>query len=543
MSTPADDFQKYRHLSPFELKDQLIRLASGRAQRAMLDAGRGNPNFLATLPRQGFFQLGMFAAADSALTFSYMAEGVGGVPRREGIEARFEAFLVANRDVPGVSFLRRALSYVRDQMGLPADGFLLELTSGILGCDYPTPPRMLRYAEKVVRHYLLHEMAGGTMPEHTTDLFALEGGTAAISYIFASLRQNGLIRPGDKAAIGMPVFTPYVEIPELRDYQLQEVAINADPEAGWQYPPEELDKLLDPSVKIFLVVNPSNPPSVRMSDAGLAHIAEIVKKRPDLIIVTDDVYGTFADDFRSIYATCPHNTVLVYSFSTYFGSTGWRLGVVATHQSNVLDRALEALPEAEKQELDKRYASLTPDVRGLKFIDRLVADSRTVALNHTAGLSTPQQVQMVLFALFALMDGRDAYKNALKRLLHRRELALYRDLGVKAPDDDGSTHYYTLIDLSKVVTQLYGRRFARWLITRVDYQTILFRIAEETGVVLLPGDGFAVKRPSARASLANLNEYQYAAIGSALRRMADEYYEQYCEQKAARGTVSKPDTH
>ena len=181
MSSPADDFQQYRHLSPFELKDQLIRLASGRAQRAMLDAGRGNPNFLATLPRQGFFQLGMFAAADSALTFSYMAEGVGGLPRREGIEARFEAFLVANKDVPGVTFLRRALSYVRDQMGLQADAFLLELTSGILGCDYPTPPRMLRYAEKVVRHYLLHEMAGGTMPESTTDLFALEGGTAAIS--------------------------------------------------------------------------------------------------------------------------------------------------------------------------------------------------------------------------------------------------------------------------------------------------------------------------------------------------------------------------
>lgn len=115
MSSPADDFQKYRHLSPFELKDQLIRLASGRAQRAMLDAGRGNPNFLATLPRQGFFQLGMFAAADSALTFSYMAEGVGGMPRRAGIEARFEAFLAANKDVPGVAFLRRALSYVRDR--------------------------------------------------------------------------------------------------------------------------------------------------------------------------------------------------------------------------------------------------------------------------------------------------------------------------------------------------------------------------------------------------------------------------------------------
>lgn len=201
------------------------------------------------------------------------------------------------------------------------------------------------------------------------------------------------------------------------------------------------------------------------------------------------------------------------------------------HEQNVLDEALAALPEAEKVELDKRYASLTPDVRGLKFLDRLVADSRTVALNHTAGLSTPQQVQMVLFALFALIDGRDAYKNALKRLLHRRELALYRDLGVKAPDDAGSTHYYTLIDLVNVVTQLYGTRFARWLMTRMDYQTILFRIAEETGVVLLPGDGFAVKRPSARASLANLNEYQYAAIGAALRRMAGEYYDRYRQEK------------
>lgn len=529
----SPDYEKFNTLSPFELKDQLIKLASGRAQRAMLDAGRGNPNFLATLPRQGFFQLGLFATAESELSFSYMAEGVGGFPRKDGIEARFNAFVADHKAEPGVAFLRRALSYVRDQLGLSAEGFLQEMTAGILGCDYPTPPRMLRYSEQVVRHYLLREMAGGTMPDATTDLFALEGGTAAISYIFASLRENGLIRPGDKAAIGMPVFTPYVEIPELRDYQLDEVPIYAAPEAGWQYPDSELDKLLDPAIKVFLVVNPSNPPSVKMNDAGLARIAEIVKtKRPDLIIVTDDVYGTFADNFRSLYSVCPQNTVLVYSFSKYFGSTGWRLGVVATHTQNVLDRALAALPEEEKEALDKRYASLTPDVRGLKFIDRLVADSRTVALNHTAGLSTPQQVQMVLFALFALMDGREAYKTALKNLLHRRELALYRDLGVPAPNDPGCTHYYTLIDLANVATHLYGTRFARWLITRVDYQTILFRIADETGVVLLPGDGFAVRRPSARASLANLNEYQYAAIGAALRRMADEYYERYKQEKS-----------
>jgi aspartate 4-decarboxylase len=66
-----------------------------------------------------------------------------------------------------------------------------------------------------------------------------------------------------------------------------------------------------------------------------------------------------------------------------------------------------------KKVLHKRYESITTEPDKLKFIDRLVADSRTVALNRTAGLSTPQQVQMVLSSLFSLMDTPDAYKDAL----------------------------------------------------------------------------------------------------------------------------------
>src|ERR1700733_12545913 len=105
-----------------------------------------------------------------------------------------------------------------------------------------------------------------------------------------------------------------------------------------------------------------------MSDEVLGHIADIVRQRPDLIILTDDVYGTFADDFRSLFAICPQNTILVYSFSKYFGATGWRLGVIATHKQNVLDQKLAALPETAKLTLDRRYGSIVPDVRTLSFI-------------------------------------------------------------------------------------------------------------------------------------------------------------------------------
>lgn len=524
----AADYSQYAKLSPFELKDELIKLASGRENRLMLNAGRGNPNFLATLPRRAFFRLGLFAANESELSFSYMPNNVGGLPQIAGIEGRFERFIADNRDQPGVVFLGRALSYVRDQLGLSAAAFLHEMVEGILGCNYPVPPRMLRVSEEIVKHYIVKEMVGGFIPPGNVDLFAVEGGTAAMTYIFNTLKQNGLVKKGDKVAIGMPVFTPYIEIPELDEYGLVEVAINADPKKEWQYPDSELEKLKDPAIKIFFCINPSNPPSVKMDDRSLEKVAAIVREhRPDLFILTDDVYGTFADDFRSLFALCPQNTMLVYSFSKYFGATGWRLGVVATHRNSIFDKALAALPEAAKAALDRRYGSLLPDVRSLSFIDRLVADSRTVALNHTAGLSTPQQVQMVLFSLFALMDEADGYKAELKKLIRRREAALYRELGVAQEIDPNAVDYYTLLDLEVIARDLYGDDFAAWVKANVNPDELLFRIADETGIVLLPGRGFGTQQPAGRASLANLNEFEYANIGRSLRGMAEEFHALY----------------
>lgn len=525
------DYSKFSKLSPFELKDNLIQLASSHSDRLMLNAGRGNPNFLATIPRRAFFQLGLFAVAEAELSFSYMSEGVGGLARSDGLAARFDAFVATNRDKPGVVFLGKALSYVRDQLGLNADEFLLEMVAGILGANYPEPDRMLRISEKIVREYIIREMGAHGALTEDIDLFAVEGGTAAMAYIFNSMRENKLIAPGDKIAIGSPVFTPYLEIPLLNDYQLEEVLIQADPKAAWQYPAAEIKKLEDPAVKAFFLVNPSNPPSVKIDDAGLAAIAEVVRKRPDLIILTDDVYGTFADDFQSLFAICPQNTILVYSFSKYFGATGWRLGVIATASDNIIDKAIARLPEAAKKELDARYASLTTEPRKVKFIDRLVADSRAVALNHTAGLSTPQQVQMVLFSLFNLMDAPQAYKQAVKALIRRRDATLYGKLGLPIRSDANSVDYYTLVSLEDVSRQLYGDAFAEWVLKTQNPTDILFRIADETGIVLLPGSGFGVQHPSGRASLANLNEYQYAAIGAALRKLAAEYHAEYEKAK------------
>jgi aspartate 4-decarboxylase len=526
------DLDRLSRLSPFELKNSLIELAASHTERVMLNAGRGNPNFLATAPRHAFFLLGVFALQEAERCADDLPDGVGGFPSARGIAARLKEFLVSRQSEPGGVLLADAVAYVGDTFGFAADAFVHELVQGVLGCNYPEPVRMLRHAEAIVQRYLRKEMGGPNAPIGI-DLCAVEGATAGVTYVFNALRENRLIAPGDTIAIGTPIFSPYLEIPPLNDYRLAELTIAADPDIGWQYPESELAKLPDQRVKALLLVNPGNPTSVKIDRTGLARIADIVARRPDLIILTDDVYATFADNFTSIFALCPRNTILVYSFSKYFGTTGWRLGVVAMAQDNVIDTTIRALPQRDQQELDARYAALVAEPRRLKFIDRLIADSRAIAFNHTAGLSTPQQVQMALFALFALMDERGAYKRAMKQLIRGRHRALYDALGIDEAEDPNGVCYYALLDLERLGAERYGQGFVDWLLAAKNPLEILFRLADEAGVVLLPGKGFGMPHPSARVSLANLNKPDYARIGRIIRTMMEDYASEYRAELAA----------
>ena len=219
-------------------------------------------------------------------------------------------------------------------------------------------------------------------------------------------------------------------MPHLEDYALNVVNIEAPQENRFQFTDAELKKLEDPKIKAFFVVNPGNPTGVALSKETIAKIAKLVKtKRPDLMLLTDDVYGTFVPEFRSLLGELPHNTIGVYSYSKYFGCTGWRLGVIAVHEDNIFDKMIAKLPDADLKALDKRYGASTLEPRKLKFIDRIVADSRDVALNHTAGLSLPQQVMMSLFSLAELMDTEKLYQKACREIVYRRIAGLARRTG------------------------------------------------------------------------------------------------------------------
>ena len=515
----------YGKVSPFEFKDKLLKLAKLN-NNTILDAGRGNPNWTAATPRQAFFTFGQFAISETQRSLNI--DDLAGMVQKDGIAKRLLEYINDNPSLPGINLIKEIYNYGINNLGFHEDEWIFELADGIIGDNYPVPDRMLIHIEKIVNKYLLKELCDCSQFESNFDVFGVEGGTAAMCYIFDSLEKNHLLNKGDKIALMTPIFTPYLEIPHLPHYNFDVINIHANEvvENGiptYQYSEEELNKLKDTSIKAVFIVNPNNPASIALNDTCIKSLKNIVDNyNPNLMIITDDVYCTFVDNFKSIISYLPFNTIGVYSLSKYFGVTGWRLGAVMINENNIYNKLISDLPEIHKANLNTRYCHLSCNPESVSFIDRIVADSRQVALNHTAGLSTPQQVQMAFFCAFALIDSNDKYKNLTKSICRKRKELLCDGLKVELFNDPHYASYYTEINLLDWARVEHGDAASKFIESNYTPFDILYDLANNYSTVLLNGDGFASSRWGLRVSLANLNDEAYIKIGQTLRKIFND---------------------
>jgi len=529
----------YGKLSPFEFKDKLLNIAKVTAKensRQLLDAGRGNPNWTNSTAREAFFTFGNFSVSESRRNWDL--GNLSGMPKKAGISKRFYDYINKNIDMPGAHLAKEIIEYGIDELGFDKDDFIYELADGIIGDNYPLPDRMLPHIEKIVHDYLVKEMKYDINGKYgDVEIFAVEGATAAMCYIFDSLMANELLKRGDKIALMTPIFTPYLEIPHLPRYNFEIVHVNADTidkdgNNTWQYSRDELKKLEDKSIKALFVVNPNNPASVALDETSYNNLIDVVQNyNKDLMIISDDVYGTFVNDFHSLMSRLPFNTIGVYSYSKYFGVTGWRLGTFALHKSNVFDKKIKSLSKELKATVNKRYSDMSIDPSNLTFMERVVADSRMVALNHTAGLSTPQQVQMAFFSAFALIDKVDAYKKLSISICHRRIKLLYNALGLPLKLAQNNASYYTVLNIEKWAKTYHGEEFFEFINKKYSLVDVLYKLANDYSTVLLSGDGFAGPKWSLRVSLANLNDDAYTDIGNAIKNIFTEYENEWYKTK------------
>ena len=203
----------------------------------------------------------------------------------------------------------------------------------------------------------------------------------------------------------------------------------------------------------------------------------------------------------------------------------------------MFDHLIAGLPDDEKAEVNKRYSHVTLTPESMPFIDRMVADSRSVGLYHTSGLSTPQQIMEVLFSLAHLVneekDGidRDHYIQEAKEIVNTRYKLLNKGLNIDGYDSSHNTKYYSLINIYELATQYHGKEFSDWMrssFTQIDF---LYKLSKRYGAVLMNGVGFGSRPGILRISEANLPDEAYSMIAADIHDLMDSYYKRWITEE------------
>lgn len=517
------DIKKLAKLSPFEFKDKLISIAKGKDNHSILDTGRGNPNFFNSFVRLAFAEFQIIA-----LEFSAKIEGdLYSYP----LEGDFNYFAKLNKIIRKYKFKNPdikpfLLSYIdflsNNTPKSNINSVLHDIILSTIGAFYPNPPQIQPHLNIIVNSYMTNAVFGSTKSVEKYSYFACEGAAAGILYTFNTLSFNELMKTGDSIAIITPIFSPYLEMPKMKQYGLKIVELKCNPNDNYSLPDKEIDKLRNGKIKILFVVNPANPSDFALSESNIIKIKTVIDKyNKNLIIVSDDVYAPFVNKYTSFMKICPENTILIQSLSKYFGVTGWRLGLVMVQKNNIIDRLLQS---SHIHAISKnRYTIASTDPMKLTFMERLVFDSRQVAEAHVGGLSTPQQVLLGMFLYYDYnLRTNNVYKKMIQKLLRTRMVLLYEPLETKAIINDYTTNYYTLLNIPEIAKNIYGYD-AYKRIKKISPFTFLIYLAQKEHIVLLPGVGFAAEKWSLRVSLANLDTSHYRNIGLGIRNTI-EYF-------------------
>jgi aspartate 4-decarboxylase len=130
---------------------------------------------------------------------------------------------------------------------------------------------------------------------------------------------------------------------------------------------------------------------------------------------------------------------------------------------------------------------------------------------------------MALFSLAELHDEKKAYQQTCIDIVRRRVTATIEGLGIQIDPNPLFDWYYGVVDFEFWLRKYGGEDVIAWVKANVHPLDIVFRLAEDHGIVLLNGGGFAAPDWSVRLSFANLDDDAYDDIGRAVRAVARSY--------------------
>jgi|TARA_R100001244_G_scaffold63168_1_gene52534 aspartate aminotransferase len=146
---------------------------------------------------------------------------------------------------------------------------------------------------------------------------------------FFNLAQ-ALLESGDEVIIPAPYWVSYPDMVLLAD--AKPVIIIGDRDQRYKITPQQLEEAITDKTRLFVINSPSNPTGMTYTKAELEALGEVLRKYPDILIATDDMYELiyWADEpFYNIVMACPDlydRTIVMNGVSKAYSMTGWRIG-------------------------------------------------------------------------------------------------------------------------------------------------------------------------------------------------------------------------
>ncbi|WP_295623456.1 pyridoxal phosphate-dependent aminotransferase [uncultured Nitrosomonas sp.] len=139
-----------------------------------------------------------------------------------------------------------------------------------------------------------------------------------------------VINPGDEVIIPAPYWVSYPDIVLIAEGK--PVFIDTGIEQSFKISAQQLEAVITPKTKMFVINSPSNPTGAVYTFDELKALGEVLRKHPKILIATDDMYEHIlltGERFWNIANACPDllpQTIVLNGVSKAYSMTGWRIG-------------------------------------------------------------------------------------------------------------------------------------------------------------------------------------------------------------------------
>ena len=167
-----------------------------------------------------------------------------------------------------------------------------------------------------------------TSPEQ---VLITNGGKQAIYNLF-----QVLLNPGDEVLLPAPYWLSYPEMAALAGAEVKLIPSQA--EEGFRLDLDALEAAISPRSRLLVLNTPGNPTGRVMPRQELEAVAELVRRHPQLLVMSDEIYefllaeGEQHHSFAAIASDLADRCFTVNGFAKGWAMTGWRLGYLAGHQ-------------------------------------------------------------------------------------------------------------------------------------------------------------------------------------------------------------------